>query len=109
MAWPQSLWSAIRRWLLKRRISRHSKEITQEIYPSLWENVRRKVATASAEDLAAYASVRAAQLAQERVDSIMSAEPSLSAEFATSLLLQSTERATKLVLGTAATVLRSAA
>lgn len=94
---------------LARRIRRESKRIAGEIYPTLWENVRRKVASSTQKELHTYAKVRAAQLSQERIDTLMLAEPHLSGAFATRLLVASTDRAMRLVLATVASARRSAA
>jgi hypothetical protein len=107
--WPHSVVSAIGRWRLKWRASRESVIIAREIYPTLWENVRRKIASTSEIDLTAYAKMRAAQLSQERVDSLMQANPALSGTFATQLLLKATGRATDLVMAAVTSARRSAA
>jgi hypothetical protein len=107
--WPHSVVSAIGRWRLEWRTTRESVIIAREIYPTLWENVRRKLATTSDNDLTVYAKVRAAQLSQERVDSRMQANPALSGAYATQLLLKATDRATDLVVAAVASARRSAA
>jgi hypothetical protein len=43
-------------------MNREALTIAREISPALWENVRRNIAGATQNDLAAYANVRAAQL-----------------------------------------------
>ena len=93
----------------RRRAEWRSVRIARAIYPTLWENVRRKIPDTSGTDLAAYAKVRAAQLAQEQVDVIMQANPALSGAFATRLLLKSTDRAVNYVLGAVASERRAAA
>ena len=75
-----------------------SVRIARTIYPTLWENVRRKIPNTSGTELTQYAKVRAAQLAQEQVDAVMQANPALSGAFATRLLLKSTDRAVNSVL-----------
>src|SRR6478752_7133778 len=82
------------RWRAEWRLVR----VARTIYPTLWESVRRKIPSTSGTDLAEYAKVRAAQLAQEQVDGIMQANPALSGAFATRLLLKSTDRAVHSVL-----------
>jgi hypothetical protein len=79
-----------------------SVRIARTIYPALWESVRRKIPNTSVTDLTEYAKVRAAQLAQERVDVVMQANPALSGAFATRLVLKSTDRAVNYVLGAVA-------
>jgi hypothetical protein len=86
-----------------------SVRIARSIYPTLWENVRRKIPNTSKTDLKEYAKVRAAQLAQEQVDIIMQANPALSGSFATRLVLKSTDRAVNYVLGAVANARRAAA
>jgi hypothetical protein len=86
-----------------------SVRIARTIYPTLWENVRRKIPNTSGTELAEYANVRAAQLAQEHVDSIMQANPTLSGAFATRLVAKSTERAVSSVLAAVANARRAAA
>jgi hypothetical protein len=83
--------------------------IARTIYPTLWENVRRKIPNTSGTELAEYANVRAAQLAQEQVDAIMQANPALSGTFAMRLVLKSTERAVNSVLEAVANARRAAA
>ena len=107
--WPQSLVAALGRWRLELLINREAMRIAREIYPLLWENVRRKIAGASEKDLAAYAKVRAAQLSQERIDGRMLANPALPGAYATKLLVKATDRALGLVLEAAADARRSAA
>ena len=86
-----------------------SVRIARTIYPTLWENVRRKIPNTSGTKLMEYAKVRAAQLAQEQVDVIMQANPALSGAFATRLLLKSTDRAVNSVLEAVADARRAAA
>ena len=107
--WPNSIASTFERLRVEWRIKRESVRIARTIYPELWENVRRKIADTSGPELTAYAKVRAAQLAQERVDVVMQANPALPGAFATRLLLKSTDRAVKLVLETVMSVRRAAA
>jgi hypothetical protein len=107
--WSRSIISAIARWHLQCQIRREAMRIAREIYPSLWESVRRKIASSSVHDLTAYAEVRAAQLSQEQVDSLLRANPALSGAFATQVLLKATDRATDLVVAAAASARRSAA
>ena len=107
--WPHSVVSTVARWRLEWRIRRESAVIAREIYPALRENVLRKIASSSANDLAVYARVRAAQLSQECVDSLMKSNPEMSGDFATRLLLKSTELAAESVLATTARARRIAA
>ena len=100
-----SIGSVIDRWLAEWR----SVRIARAIYPTLWENVRRKIPHTSTTELTEYAKVRAAQLAQEQVDAIMQANPALSGAFATRLLLKSTQRAVTSVLAAVANARRAAA
>jgi len=100
-----SIASVFDRWLAEWRSIR----IARTIYPTLWENVRRKIPHTSATELTEYAKVRAAQLAQEQVDAIMQANPALSGAFATRLVLKSTERAVTSVLAAVANARRAAA
>ena len=100
-----SIPSVFDRW----RAEWRSVRIARTIYPALWENVRRKICDTSGTDLAAYAKVRAAQLAQRQVDVIMQGNPALSGAFATRLLLKSTERAVTLVMEAVAKARRKAA
>jgi hypothetical protein len=100
-----SIASVFDRWRAEWRSAR----IARNIYPTLWENVRRKIPNTSGTDLTEYAKVRAAQLAQEQVDAIMHANASLSGAFATRLLLKSTDRAVYAVLEAVANVRRAAA
>jgi hypothetical protein len=86
--------SVFDRW----RAEWRSIRIARTIYPTLWENVRRKIPDTNGTDLAEYAKVRAAQLSQEQVDVIMQANPALSGAFAAHLLLKSTDRAVNSVL-----------
>ena len=90
--------AAMGRWRLERRMNREAAKIAGEIYPALWENVRRKIASASETELTAYAKVRAAQLSQERIDARMQADPALSGAYATQLLIKATGLATVQVL-----------
>jgi hypothetical protein len=106
--WPRPLTKLISRLQLNWRIRREAKRIAREIYPSLWENVRRKVASSNEKELHAYAKLRAAQLSQVRIDSLMLAEPNLSGAFAAQLLVASINRAMRLVLATLASARRSA-
>jgi hypothetical protein len=80
------------------RVEWRSVRIARSIYPALWESVRRKISNPNVTDLTQYAQVRAAQLAQEQVDLIMQADPSLSGAFATRLLRRSAERAVNAIL-----------
>ena len=89
-----SIASVFDRW----RAEWRSVRIARNIYPTLWENVRRKIPNTSGTELTEYAKVRAAQLAQEQVDAVMQANPALSGAFATRLLLKSTDRAVNSVL-----------
>jgi hypothetical protein len=107
--WLNTVFSAMGRWRRERRINRESLRIAREIYAPLWEDVRRKVASNNENDLIAYAKVRAAQLSQERVDSLMQTNPGFSGAFATRLLVKSTDRATDLVLSAAARARHTAA
>ncbi len=100
-----SIASVLDRW----RAEWRSFRIARTIYPTLWENVRRKIPNMSGTDLTEYAKIRAAQLAQEQVDVIMQANPPLSGVFATQLLLKSTDRAVSLVLDAVANARRAAA
>ena len=100
-----SIASVFDRW----RADWRSGRIARAIYPTLWENVRRKIPNTSGTDLTEYAKVRAAQLAQEQVDAIMQVNPALSGTFATRLLLKSTDRAVNYVLGAVANARRAAA
>jgi len=100
-----SITSVFDRW----RAEWRSVRIARIIYPSLWENVRRKIPNTSGTELMEYAKVRAAQLAQEQVDAIMQAKPALSGAFATRLLLKSTDRAVNSVLEAVADARRAAA
>ena len=100
-----SIASVFDRWRAEWRSGR----IARNIYPTLWENVRRKIPNTSGTDLTEYAQVRAAQLAQEQVDVIMQANPALSGAFAARLLLRSTERAVNFVLEAIAKARRAAA
>jgi hypothetical protein len=100
-----SIASVFDRW----RAEWRSVRIARSIYPTLWENVRRKMPNTTATDLTEYAKVRAAQLAQEQVDAIMQANPALSGAFATRLLLKSTDRAVNSVLEAVADARRAAA
>ena len=107
--WPQSLARLVSQCQLDQRVRRESKRIAREIYPVLWENVRRKMASSSEKELHAYAKVRAAQLSQEHIDSLMQAEPGLSGAFAASVLVKSTERGLKMIQSALASARRSAA
>lgn len=89
-----SIASAFDRW----RAQWQAVRIARDIYPALWENVRRKIPVTSGADLSEYAKVRAAQLAQQQVDAVMQANPKLSGAFATLLLLKTTDRAVNSVL-----------
>ena len=100
-----SIASVFDRW----RAEWRSVRIARTIYPTLWENVRRKIPSTSGTDLTEYAKVRAAQLAQEQVDAVMQANPALSGSFATRLLLKSTERAVNSVLEAVSNARRAAA
>jgi hypothetical protein len=102
---PQSIAYVFERW----RAEWRSFRIARMIYPVLWENVRRKIPILNGTELAEYARVRAAQLAQEQVDDIMQANPALSGAFATQLLLKTTDRAVDAVLAAVAKARRSAA
>ena len=90
--WP--LLQLLGNWKRNRRLKRIARQIASNVYPSLWEHVRRKLADSSDSDLLAYAKVRAAQLSQPSVDTVMQDDPTLSGAFATELLLRSTELAT---------------
>jgi hypothetical protein len=107
--WTHSVVAAIGSWRLERQTNWQAARIARDIHPALWESVRRKIASASANDLAAYAKVRAAQLSQECIDSRMQANPALSGAYASKLLAKATSRALALVLATAASARRSAA
>jgi hypothetical protein len=109
VGWQYSIASAFERLRAEWRIKRESVRIARTIYPPLWENVRRKIPGTSGSDLTVYAKVRAAQLAQEKVDVIMQANPALSGTFATRLLLKSTDRAVDSVLAAVANARRAAA
>jgi hypothetical protein len=100
-----SIASVFDRW----RADWRSVRIARAIYPTLWENVRRKIPNSSGADLTEYATVRAAQLAQEQVDAVMQGNPTLSGTFATHLLLKSTDRAVSSVLAAVATARRAVA
>ena len=108
-AWGQGVVAVIGRWRLERRIHRESMRIAGEIYPALWESVRRKIASVSRQELAAYAKIRAAQLTQEKVDALMQENVTLTGEFAARLLLLSTEQAARQALAAAASLRRPAA
>ena len=99
--WSRTLATAVERWRLKRRMNHQAFSIAREIQPPLWENVRRKIANSSEKELTAYAKVRAAQLSQECVDTIMRENPTLSGAYATELLVKATNRASNAVLATA--------
>jgi hypothetical protein len=90
-------------------MNREALTIAREISPALWENVRRNIAGATQNDLAAYAKVRAAQLCQERIDELMQANPALPGVYATQLLLYATDRAVARTLAAAANATKSAA
>jgi hypothetical protein len=107
--WPRPVASLISNYQLNRWISRESKRIAGEIYPSLWESVRRKMADSSAKELNAYAKVRTAQLSQERIDALMLAEPHLSGAFASRLLVSCTDRALRQLAVNLTNARRSAA
>lgn len=107
--WSHSVVSAIWRWRLEWRARRKSEIIARKVYPELWEDVRRKIASSSGTELTAYAEVRAAQLSQEQVDALIRADPALSGAFATQVLLKATSRATDLVMAAAARARQSAA
>jgi hypothetical protein len=99
-----SMASVFDRW----RADWRSVRIARAIYPTLWAHVRRKIPNTSGTELAEYAKVRAAQLAQEHVDAVMQANPALSGAFATRLLLKSTDRAVNSVLEAVANARRAA-
>jgi len=107
--WRYSIASAFEHLWAELRIERQSVRIARLIFPSLWESVRRKIPDNSETALAAYARVRAAQLAQEQVGVIMQANSALSGAFATRLLTKSTARAVNKVLDAVASARRSAA
>jgi hypothetical protein len=107
--WKHSAVAAIGRWRLDRKMNREALTIAREISGALWENVRRKIAGATENDLAAYAKVRAAQLCQERVDELMQANPAVPGVYATQLLLKTTDRAVAMALAAAANATKSAA
>jgi hypothetical protein len=107
--WPKSVGATISNWRVEWRLQREALKISREIYPTLWENVRRKIANTSEKELSAYAELRAAQLSQERIDSLMQAEMSLSGAFAARLLVKSAGRATTLVLAEVTRARRTAA
>ena len=67
--------SAVARWRLERRIKRESMRISSEIFPTLWENVRRKITSDNKNELTAYIKTRAAQLSQERVEGLATPRP----------------------------------
>jgi hypothetical protein len=100
-----SITSIFDRW----RAQWRSVRIARTIYPALWESVRRKIPNTNETDLAEYAKVRAAQLAQQQVDVIMQANLALSGAFATRLLIKSTDRAVNLVLEAVTNARRAAA
>ena len=100
-----SVVSVFDRW----RADWRSVRIARAIYPTLWENVRRKIPNTSGNELMEYANVRAAQLAQEQVDGIMRANSALSGDLGTRLLLKSTNRAVNSVLAAVANARRAAA
>lgn len=99
--WSHTLATAVGRWRSKRRMNHQAFSIAREIQPALWENVRRKIANSSAEELTAYARVRAAQLSQECVDIIMRENPTLAGAYATELLVKATDRASNAVFAMA--------
>jgi len=107
--WPHSVVAALRRWRVERQTNREAISIAREIYPALWENVRRKIGSTSENDLKDYAKVRAAQLSQERIDARMQANRALPGAYATQLLIKATGHAMDLVLKAAASAKRSAA
>lgn len=90
--------SAMGRWRAERRMNREAAAVAREIHPALWESVRRKIASATESELAAYAKVRAVQLSQERIDVRMQANPALSGAYGTLLLIKATGFATSQVL-----------
>ena len=107
--WSHLLTKLISRCQLDWRVRRESKRIAREIYPVLWENVRRKMTGLNEKELHAYAKVRAAQLSQEQIDSLMQAEPHLPGVFASRLLVKATNRALRLITANLANTRRSAA
>jgi len=107
--WPPSFARFVSRCQLDRRVKREAKRIAGEIYPALWESVRRKMAGSSEKELRAYAKVRAAQLSQLQIDALMQPEPHLSGAFATRVLIQSTERALRMIQVAVEAAHRSAA
>ena len=96
--WSHWTVSALTRWRLEWRVKRESARIARVIYPALLESVRRKLPSTSLAELTEYAGVRAAQLSQERVDSIMRGNSELPGTFATRILLKSVEQSTNSVL-----------
>ncbi len=106
----QAISSAIQRWQLRRRVNRAAKKIAREIYPELWENVRRKLTPKiNHAEVASYARVRAAQLSQERVDLLMQANLEFSGDLASRVVVRSAEIATGLVVSAASNLPRVAA
>jgi hypothetical protein len=107
--WQYSIASAFERLWAELRIKRQTVRIARLIFPSLWESVRRKIPDSNGTELAAYAGVRAAQLAQEQVDIVMQANSALSGAFAARLLTKSTARAVNQVMDAVANARRTAA
>lgn len=100
---------ALSRWRAAWAINRASVKMAEEVYPCLWENVRRKVATCTTRELTEYANVRAAQLCYAKLDQFMIADETRSGEFASSLIARSTARLVATVLAAVAVQTRRSA
>jgi len=96
-----SISSWIASWQTGRHVNRESVRISQEIYPTLWEDVCRKLPSSSQTELAEYANIRAAQLAQPHVDMLLKQCTSLDGVFGSVLVVKSSERAARSTLAAA--------
>lgn len=92
----------VQRWYhalrLRWRLWREGTRIANLISGRLWEDARRRMATAELAKLYEYAEVRAAQLAQPEIDNLLRSNTELSGDFGSSLLLRTTHRAVRRTL-----------
>lgn len=93
--------SWIANWRTDRQVKRESVRISQAIYPTLWEDVCRKLPTSSRTELAEYANIRAAQLVQPHVDTLVKQYTNLDGVFGSVLVVKSSERAVRSTLAAA--------
>jgi hypothetical protein len=89
------IFSWIASWRTDRHVNRESVRISQEVYPTLWEDVCRKLPSTSQAELTEYANIRAAQLVQPHVDALLKQYTALGGVFGSRLVVKSSERAAR--------------